>query len=108
MTNLLLSLLLITAISLMALLTYVLRSVDEANRIFDADKATAQSLSESTSYLKKAKYYIYIPAGFLAFVAVCVWQEQRYEKEFALKTVRKMPSRNSIRPKFGLHPTPSV
>ncbi len=104
MNDLLYPLLLIIALGLMALLSYVLRRVDAINRIFDAEAIAQNALEnplktplenplatplESPSFLKKAKYYIYIPAGFLAFVALCIWQEQRYEKQFALENSKK-------------------
>jgi thiosulfate dehydrogenase len=89
MKDLLLPLLSVTAIGLMALLFYVLRRVDEAKRILDADISADKNHSGSSNFLKSVKYYIYIPACFLAFVAACIWQEQRYENEFALENIKK-------------------
>jgi thiosulfate dehydrogenase len=89
MSNLLSSLLSITAIGLMALLSYVLRRLDEVNRIFDAENGQNSDNSDGTNFLKKAKYYIYIPAAFLAFIALCVWQKQRYDAAFVLDNQKK-------------------
>jgi cytochrome c len=80
MNNYLIPLLLITFFGLIALLIQTLNQVEKANKVIGSD---------SPAFLQTAKYYIYIPAEILAFVALCTWQEQRYEKEFAVENIKK-------------------
>jgi thiosulfate dehydrogenase len=81
MNDCLIPLLLITFFGLMTLLFQVLNQLEKTTTLID-DSNTRNSL-------KSAKYYVYIPAGILAFIMLCVWQEQRYEKEFALENTKK-------------------
>ncbi|MDZ7879462.1 MAG: c-type cytochrome [Saprospiraceae bacterium] len=71
------------------MLTYVLWRINTVNRILYADYPDRIQLDKSGSFLKTVKYHIYVPAAFLAFVLLCVWQEKRYEKEFALENIKK-------------------
>jgi thiosulfate dehydrogenase len=81
MNDCLIPLLLITFFGLMALLFQVMNQLEKTTTLID-DSNTRNSL-------KSAKYYVYVPAGILAFIMLCVWQEQRYEKEFALENTKK-------------------
>jgi thiosulfate dehydrogenase len=83
MDNWQIPLLLIMSIGLILILIKVLNQLEKANQLID------KNTSNSAAFLQRAKWYIYIPALLIAFITICIWQEQRYEKEFAIQNIKK-------------------
>lgn len=79
MNELLVPLMLITGLSLALLIVNSLRHVEQVNRIIEANKGTFTRFPQAKSYLRIAKYFIYIPGLLLFAFLLFKWQSSRSE-----------------------------
>jgi thiosulfate dehydrogenase len=81
MNELLVPLMLITGLGLALLIVNSLRHVEQVNRIIEADKETFTRFPQAKSYLRIAKYFIYIPGLLLFAFLLFKWQSGRSEEK---------------------------
>ena len=82
-------LLIIAALGLFVVLIRILSNVDAASRLLEKDTAASADIAKRYAFLRTAKYWVYIPAIILAFVAIVFWQKQRSEKQSNMEKIKR-------------------
>jgi thiosulfate dehydrogenase len=83
MNELLTPLLLLTGIGLMLFLVNTLRHVEGVNRVIEANNSDYVRYPKAKSFLKTAKYFIYIPALLGVIFLLFRWQQNRKKTHIA-------------------------